>query len=52
MADRNVQTIVPEKAHKALVDEAYEKKIPLKDLIRAILVTHTERKENPNERTP
>lgn len=41
LASHHVQTIVPEEVHKALRDEAYEKKVAMKDLIREILVQHT-----------
>jgi len=40
LSSHNVQTIVPREIHKALTDEAYSKNIPLKDLIREILVKH------------
>ena len=44
LESHNVQTIVPASVHKALRDEAYERKIPLKDLIREVLTQYTAEK--------
>lgn len=40
LLERNVQAIVPPEVHRLLRDEAYEKDVPLKDLIRDILIKH------------
>ena len=43
LLERNVQAIIPPEVHRLLRDEAYEKDVPLKDLIRDILIKHTKK---------
>lgn len=40
LSDRNVQAVVPAETHKILRDIAYVKGVPLRDLLRNILIEY------------